>query len=139
MSGWPGGAEVSSTRRRSPEVNLRLSLRVVAWNVRSRREHDHLSLLLPELKCLNVSIAALSEVWRPDGGKIMVGGDTNYWSGCSNVYHAQAVAVAVSNYLTPMIIEVTLVNDRVMKRRIHHSLGVVSLVTVFALRQVISL
>ena len=32
-----GGAEVSSTRRRSPWVNLRRSLRLVAWNVPSLR------------------------------------------------------------------------------------------------------
>ena len=30
---WRSGAEVSSTRRRSPWVNLRRSLRVGAWNV----------------------------------------------------------------------------------------------------------
>ena len=47
-------------------------------------------------------------------------------------YHAQGVAGAVSNKLTPMIIEVTLVNERVMRRRIHHSLGVVSLVSGYA-------
>ena len=52
-----GGAEVSSTRRRSPEVNLRLSLRVVAWNVRSQREDDHLSLLSTELKRLERTVA----------------------------------------------------------------------------------
>ncbi len=34
----------------------------------------------------------------------------------------------MSNKLTPMIIEVTPVNERIMRRRICHSLGVVSLV-----------
>jgi len=38
-----GGVEVSSTRRRSPWVNMRRSLRVGAWNVLSLREDDHLS------------------------------------------------------------------------------------------------
>ena len=62
----------------------------------------------------------------------MVGGYTYYWSGRTDGYHAQGVAVAVSNKLTPMIIEVTPVNERIMRLRIRHSLGVVFLVSVFA-------
>ena len=38
----------------------------------------------------------------------------------------------MSNKLTPMIIEVTPVIERIMRRRICHSLGVVSLVSVYA-------
>ena len=106
-----GGAEVSSTRRRSPRVNLRRSLWAGAWTVLSPTKDDHLSLLSSELKHLNIDIAALSEVRRPDGGKIMAGGYTN-WSGRSDGYHAQGVAVAVSNKLTSMIIEVTPVNEQ---------------------------
>ena len=83
-----GGAEVSSTRWRSPQVNLRWSLRVGAWNVLSLREDDHLSLL-SELKRLDIGIAALSEVRRPDCSGIMAGGYTNYWSGRFDGYHAQ--------------------------------------------------
>ena len=79
-----GGAEVSSTRRRSPRVNLRQSLRVSAWNVPSRREDDHPSLLSSELQHLNISLAALSEAQRPDSGEIMAGGSTHYWSGRSD-------------------------------------------------------
>ena len=63
---------------------------------------------------MNIGIAALSEVWRPDSGEFMVGGYTYYWSGRSDGYHVQAVAVAVSNKLTPMIIEVTPVNERII-------------------------
>ena len=63
----------------------------------------------------------------------MAGGYTYYWSGHSDGYHAQGVAVAVSNKLTPMIIiEVKLVNERIMRLRIRHSFGVVSLVSVYA-------
>ena len=65
------GAEVSSTRRRSPWVNTRRSFQVGAWNYLSRREDDHLSLLSSELMCVNISIAALSEVRKPDSGEIM--------------------------------------------------------------------
>ena len=56
---------------------------------------------------MNISIAALSEVWRPDSGEIMADGYTYYWSGHSDGYHAQGVAVVVSNKLIPMVIEVT--------------------------------
>ena len=38
----------------------------------------------------------------------------------------------MSNKLTPMIIEVTPVNEHIMRRRICHSLGVISLVSVYA-------
>ena len=94
-----------------------------AWNVLSLREDDHLSLLSSELKSLNIGIAALSEIRRPDSDEIMVCGYTHDWSGRSDGYHAQGVAVAVSNKLTPMIIEVTPVNERIMKLMIHHTLG----------------
>ena len=36
------------------------------WNVRSLREDDQLSLLSSELKHMDISIAALSEVQRPN-------------------------------------------------------------------------
>ena len=103
-----------------------------AWNVLSRREDDHLSLFSSELKRLAIGIAALSEVRRLDCGEIMADGCTYYWSGLSDGYHAQGVAVAVFNKLTPMIIEVTPVNEHIMRLRIHQSLGVISLVSVYA-------
>ena len=65
---WQSGAEVSSTRWRSPWVNLRRSLRVGAWNVLSLREDDRLSVLS-------------SEVRRPDSGEIMAGVCSYDWSG----------------------------------------------------------
>ena len=110
-----------------------------AWNVPSLREDDHLSLLSSELKRLDIGIAALSEVRRPDCSEIMAGGQTYDWSGRSDGFHAQGVAAAVSNKLTPVIIEVTPVNERIMRLRNHHSLGVISLVSVYApMRRVIS-
>ena len=51
-----------------------------AWNVLSQREDDHLSLLSSELKRLNIGIAALSEVRRPDCDEIMAGRNTYYFS-----------------------------------------------------------
>ena len=64
---------------------------------------------------MHIGIAALSEVRRPDCGEIMAGGYTYDWSGHSDGYHAHGVAVAVSNKLTPMIIEVTPLNERIMR------------------------
>ena len=72
-------------------------------------------LLSSELKCLNVGVAACSEVQRPDIGAIMAGGHTYDWSGHSDGYPAQGVTVAVSNKLTPMIIKVTSVNEHIMR------------------------
>ena len=60
----------------------------------------------------------------------MARGSTYYWSGRFEGYHAQGVAVTVSNKLTAMIIEVTPVNERIMRLMRHHSLGVISLVSV---------
>ena len=85
-----------------------------------------------KLKRLNISIAALSEVRRPDSGEIMAGGYTYSWYGRSDGYHAEGIAVAMSNKLTPMIIEVTPVNERIMRLRIRNSLGVASLVSQYA-------
>ena len=62
----------------------------------------------------------------------MAGDYTYYWSSHSDGYHAQGVAVAVPNKLTPMIIEVTPVNERIMRQRIRHSFGVISLVSLYA-------
>ena len=81
---------------------------------------------------MNIGLAALSEARRPDSGETMVGGFTYYWSGRSDGYHAQGAAVAVFNKLTPMIIEVTPVNERIIRLRMRRSLGVISLVSVYA-------
>ena len=82
---------------------------------------------------MNIGIAALSEVPRLDCGEIMVGGYTYYGSGHSDGYHAQGVARAASNKLILMVIEVTSVNKRIIiRRRIRHSLGIVSLLSVYA-------
>ena len=42
----------------------------------------------------------------------------------------------MSNKLTPMIIEVTPVKEHIMRLRIRHSLGVISLVSVYTLTEV---
>ena len=102
-----------------------------AWTVLSIREDHHLSLLSCELQRLNISVVALSEVLRSDSGEITVAGYAD-WSGRSDDYHAQGVAVTVSTMLTPTIIEVIPVNECIMRLRIRHSLGVISLVYRYA-------
>ena len=46
--------------------------------------------------------------------------------------HLEGVAVAVANRLVPMVIEVTPVNERIMGLRISHTLGVISMVSLYA-------
>ena len=105
---------------------------MAAWNVLSLRDDDHLPLLSRELGRLGVVIAALSEVRRPKSGEISVGGYTYYWSGRSDGYHSEGVAVAISGRLAQMVVEAVPVNERMMRLRVKHSLGVISVVSVYA-------
>ncbi|KAF7660124.1 hypothetical protein LDENG_00287990, partial [Lucifuga dentata] len=77
-----------------------------------------------------------SEVRRPGSGQISVGGYTYFWSGCSNGRRDEGVAVAVVDWLLPMVSDVTPVNKRIMRHRLRHSLGVLSVVSVCALTAV---
>ena len=56
---------------------------------------------------------------------------TYYWSGSPHG-HLENVVVAVADRLIPMVTEVTPVNERVMRLRIFHTLGVIFLVCVYA-------
>ena len=58
------------------------------------------------------------------------GGYTYYWSGRPQG-HFEGVAVAVADRLVPMITEVTPVNERIMRLRITHTLGVISRASVY--------
>ena len=114
------GAEVSSTERLSPRLNLRRSTRVGAWNVmslsevrdkRTSQRDCHLPQLSAKLHRPGVSSAARSEVRRPGGRWVSGDGYTYYWSGRPRG-HLEGVAVAVADRLVPMITEVTPVNER---------------------------
>ena len=105
---------------------------MAAWNVLTLRDNDHLPLLSRELDQLGIGIAALSEVRRPKSGEISVGGYTYYWSGRLDGYHSEGVAIAVSSRLISLLAEVTPVNERIMRLRLRHSLGVISVVSVYA-------
>ena len=81
---------------------------------------------------MNIAVAGLSEVRRPGRGEISVGGYTYYWSGRSNGHHTEGVGIAVADRLVPMVLEVTPVSERLMRLRLKYSLGVISLVAVYA-------
>ena len=127
------GAEASS--RSLPcgsRVNLRRTIRVGAWNVRTLR-HDHsICQLSDELRRLRVSVAALSEVRRPGSGVISVGGYTYYWSGQDSGRHFSGVAIAVADWLIPAVDKICRISDRVMSLRLRHSLGVLAVFSVYA-------
>ena len=118
-----------STKRLFPRLNLRRSTAVGAWNVMSLYEvcgkrtcqrDCHLPQLSAELRRLDVSVAALLGVRRPGSEWVSGGEYTYYWSG------------RTQDRLVPMISEVTTVNKRVMRLRLSHTLGVISLVSLYA-------
>lgn len=82
-----GEAEVASARSNCLRFNLRQAVWVGAWNIWSLQQDEGLLLLSRELKWLGVEVAALSEVRRPDGGTVSMGGYTYYWSGQGDAHH----------------------------------------------------
>ena len=129
-----GGAEASLTPGLQPKLSLRRPVRVGAWNVTSLQEDARIHALSKELCRLGVSVAALSEVRRPGKGQISIGGYTYYWSGRADGRHTEGVAVAVADRLAPQIRDedVTPVSERIMRLRIPHTLGWISVVAVYA-------
>ena len=132
FGGGRGSAEAAPTRRTIPGVNLRRALRVGSWNVLSLSEDHRLPHLSAELGRLRVDIAGLSETRRPGSGETSSGGYTYYWSGMSNGTRLRGVAVAISSRLQPSVVEVTPVDERIMRVRMKHTFGFISLVAVYA-------
>ena len=64
-----------------PNLNLRQTVRVGVWNVRTLRQDHSIGQLSWKLLRLRVSVAAFSEVRRLGEGQIGVGGYTYFWSG----------------------------------------------------------
>ena len=127
-----GGANASPARGVRPGVNLRRALRVGTWNILSLSEDHRLPHLSNELRRLKVDIAGLSETRRPGSGEISCGDYTYCWSGTSNGTRVRGVAVAISSKLWPFVVEVTPVDERIMRVRLKHTLGFMSLVAVYA-------
>ena len=55
-------------------------------------------------------------------------GFTYYWSGTSNGHHVKGVAIGVSSRLLPSVVEVAPVDGHIMRLRLKHSLGFISVV-----------
>ena len=127
------GAKVSSRPLSCrPRVNLRRTIRVGAWNVRTLRYDHSICQLSDELRRLRVSVAALSEVRRPGSGQISVGGYTYYWSGQDSGLHFSGVAIALADWLIPAVDNISCLSDRVMSLRLRHSLGTLAVFSVYA-------
>ena len=99
-------------------------------DTRTDRRDCHLSQLSAELSRLGVRRTP-PEVKRSGSGWSSERGYTYYWSGRPQE-HLEGVSVAVVDRLVPMITEVTPLNERIMRPGITHTLGVNSLVSVYA-------
>ncbi|MCP3680346.1 MAG: endonuclease/exonuclease/phosphatase family protein [Gammaproteobacteria bacterium] len=113
-------------------ADLRRALCDGTWNILNLSKDHQLPLLSGELSRLRVDIVGLSEVRRPGNGEISSGGYTYYWSGMSNGARLRGVAIGISSRLQPSVVEVALVDERIMRLRMKHSLGFMSLVAVYA-------
>ncbi|XP_069974797.1 uncharacterized protein [Penaeus vannamei] len=87
---------------------------------------------LKELGKLRVEVAALSEVRRPGSSTICVGGNTYYWSGCSDGHHLQRIAMAISSRLQPSVVEIIPVDECIIVMRLKLSFGFMFFIAVYA-------
>ena len=106
-----------------------------SWNVLSLSEDHRLSHLSDELSSLRMDIAGLSETRRPGSGETSSKGFTYYWFAMSNGHHVMGVVIGICR-LKPSVAEVTPVDERIMRLRLKHSLGFMSVVTVYASTEV---
>ncbi|KAG0720949.1 hypothetical protein GWK47_047408 [Chionoecetes opilio] len=127
--GGRGGAEAAPARRITPWINFRRALRVGSWNVLSLSDDHRLPLPSGELSRLRVDIVALSETRRPVSGETSSGGYTCYWSDMSNCHRIRRVGISIK--LQPSVVEVTPVDERIMRVRMQHTLDFMSLVAVY--------
>ena len=65
----------------------------------------------------------ISETRRPGSDETSSKDFTYYCSGTTNGYHVKGVAIGVSSRLQPSVVEVTPVDERIMRLRLKHSLG----------------
>ncbi|MFV0265489.1 MAG: endonuclease/exonuclease/phosphatase family protein, partial [Kluyvera sp.] len=127
-----GGANSAPASRTMPGVNLRKVLRLGSWNVRSLSEDHRLLCLSDELKRLRVGIVGVSETSRPGNGEISSMGYIYYWSGISNGARLRGVTTGISSRVEPFVVEVSLCDERIMRVRLKHTLGFMSLIAVYA-------
>ena len=79
-------------------------------------------------------MVGLSETRRPGSGETSSKGFTyyEYWSSMSNGHHVNGVAISIASILQPSVVEVTPVDDHIMRLSLKHSLGFMSAVAVYA-------
>ena len=73
-----------------------------------------------------------SETRKPGSSKISNRGFTYYWSGMSNGVRLKGVAIHLSSRLQLSVVEVILVDERIMRLRLKHTMGFMSFVAVHA-------
>ncbi|XP_069982209.1 uncharacterized protein [Penaeus vannamei] len=100
---------------------------VGAWNIRSLRQYDWLTLLLRELGMLRIEMAALLKVRRPGSSRISVGGYT-----ALSGHHPQGVAIAICSTLQPSVVEVIPVDEHLMVLRQKIAFCFTSLIAMYA-------
>ena len=75
-------------------------------------------------------MAAFSEVWRLGQGQIGVGGYTFFWSGPVRTL-THGLTIAVSDWLLLAMDNIRRISDRLMSLRLRHSIGALTVVTVY--------
>ena len=63
-------------------------------------------------------MVGFSETRRPGSGETNSKGFTYYWSGMSNGHHVKGVAIGIASRLQPSVVEVTLVDERIMRLKL---------------------
>ena len=81
--------------------------------------------------CLWLSWLELSETRRPGCGETISKGFT-YWSGMRDGHHVKRVAVDISSRLELSLTEAAMVDERIMRLSVKHSLGFMFVVAVYA-------
>ena len=124
-------AEAAPARQTNSGVNLRRVLRVSSWNILNLSENHRLPHLSDELSRLRMDIVGLFETRRPGSSEISSKGFTYYWSGMSNGASLKGVAIGIPSRLQPSVVEVIPVDECIMRLRLKHTLGFMSLVAVY--------
>ena len=103
-----------------------------SWNILSLSNDHRLPHLSDEISRLRMDIVGLSKTRRPGSDEISSKGFTYYWSGMSNGARLKRVAIDVSSRLHPSVVEVIPVNESIMRLRLKHTLGFMSILAGYA-------
>ena len=93
------------------------------WNVLSLSKDHQLLHVSDELSRLKVDMVGLSKISRSGSGETSSKGFTYYYFAMSYGHHVKGIASGISNRLQLSVVEVTLVDEHIMRLRLKHSLG----------------